>query len=122
MRSSLRQPGRAWVAHRDRTDAGHELALGQMPVAHQALAAVIGELVGMATAQGGYFDLDRCASSARAPLLSTRSFQNQSRRVLKTGLLAQSQFVVLKARRLTRRASSRTMWAAPRPCGSMSLC
>jgi len=53
MRSSLRQPGRAWVAHRDRTDAGHE-----------ALAAVIG--VGMATAQGGYFDLDRSASSVVA--------------------------------------------------------
>jgi len=64
MRSSLRQPGRAWVAHRDRTDAGHDLALGQMPAAHQALAAVIG--VGMATAQGGYFDLDRSASSVVA--------------------------------------------------------
>jgi hypothetical protein len=29
-----------------------------MPVAHQALAAVIGELVDMAAEQGGYFGLD----------------------------------------------------------------
>ena len=35
------------AAHRDRTDAGHDLAFGQMPVAHQPLAAVIGQLVGM---------------------------------------------------------------------------
>ena len=46
------------AAHRDRTDAGHDLALGQMPVAHQPLAAVIGELVGMAAEQGGNLRLD----------------------------------------------------------------
>jgi hypothetical protein len=38
----------ARAAHSDRTDAGHDLTLGQMPVAHQSPAAIIGELVGMA--------------------------------------------------------------------------
>jgi hypothetical protein len=32
---------------RDCTDAGHDLALRQMPVAHQSPAAIIGQLVGM---------------------------------------------------------------------------
>src|SRR5271155_2199133 len=36
-----------------RSDAGHDFALRQMPVAHQPLAAVIGELVGMVAEQGG---------------------------------------------------------------------
>jgi hypothetical protein len=36
----------ARAVHSDRTDAGHDLTLGQMPVAHQAPAAIIGELVG----------------------------------------------------------------------------
>jgi hypothetical protein len=35
----------------DRADAGHDLTLGQMPVAHQPPAAIIGELVGMAAEQ-----------------------------------------------------------------------
>src|ERR1700730_12609812 len=47
-----------WAAHRDRTDAGHDFALGQMPVAHQPLAAVISEFVGMAAEQGGNLRLD----------------------------------------------------------------
>src|SRR5271170_4425003 len=47
-----------WTAHRDRTDAGHDFALGQMPVAHQPLVAIIGELVGMAADQGGNLRLD----------------------------------------------------------------
>jgi hypothetical protein len=33
--------------HRDCTDAGHDLALGQMPVAHQSPPAIIGQFVGM---------------------------------------------------------------------------
>ena len=37
----------ARAPHRDCTDAGHDLALGQMPVAHQSPAAIIGQLVGM---------------------------------------------------------------------------
>src|ERR1700738_4800030 len=35
------------AAHADRTDAGHDLALWQMAVAHQPLAAIIGRLVGV---------------------------------------------------------------------------
>jgi len=57
-----------WAAHRDRADAGHDLALGQMPVAHQTLAAVIGELVGMAAEQGGYFCLDRLRQQRSSPV------------------------------------------------------
>src|SRR5262249_26367577 len=41
-----------------RTDAGHDLALGQMPVAHQPPAAIIGELVGMAAEQARNLGLD----------------------------------------------------------------
>ena len=48
----------ARAAHGDRTDAGHDLALGQMPMAHQPLAAVVGQLVGMAAEQGGNLGLD----------------------------------------------------------------
>jgi hypothetical protein len=48
----------ARAAHCDRTDAGHDLALGQMPVAHQPLAAVIGQLVGMAAQKGCNLGLD----------------------------------------------------------------
>ena len=46
------------AAHADRTDAGHDLALWQMAVAHQPLAAIIGRLVGVPTEQGRDFGLD----------------------------------------------------------------
>ncbi len=46
------------AAHRDRTDAGHDLAFRQMSVAHQSLATIIGQLVGMAAEQGRHFRLD----------------------------------------------------------------
>ena len=39
-----------------------------MPVTHQALAAVIGELVGMAAEQGGYFGLDRLRQQRSRPV------------------------------------------------------
>src|SRR5205807_7512012 len=39
-------------------DAGHTLALGQMPVAHQTLAPILGPLVGMAVEQGRDLGLD----------------------------------------------------------------
>jgi hypothetical protein len=39
----------ARTTHCDRTDTGHNLALGQMPVAHDPLVTVGGKLVGMAT-------------------------------------------------------------------------
>jgi hypothetical protein len=48
----------ARAAHSDRTDAGHDLALGQMPVAHQPPAAIIGALVGMAADQARNLGLD----------------------------------------------------------------
>jgi hypothetical protein len=46
------------AAHADRTDAGHDLALWQMAVAHQPLAAIIGRLVGVPTKQGRDLSLD----------------------------------------------------------------
>ena len=46
------------AAHADRTDAGHDLALWQMAVAHQPLAAIIGRLVGVPTEQGRDLGLD----------------------------------------------------------------
>src|SRR5215468_3707229 len=48
----------ARAAHRHRTDAGHDLTLGQMSVAHQPPAAIIGELVGMAAEQARNLGLD----------------------------------------------------------------
>jgi hypothetical protein len=49
------------AAHADRTDAGHDLALWQMAVAHQPLAAMIGRLAGVPTEQGR----DLCFDSLR---------------------------------------------------------
>src|SRR5262249_60107220 len=42
----------------DWTDAGHDLTLGQMPVAHQPPAAIIGELVGMTAEQARNLGLE----------------------------------------------------------------
>src|SRR6266446_2667271 len=47
------------VREPDRTDPGHDLALGQMPVAHQPRAAVICQLVGMAAHKSRNLGLDR---------------------------------------------------------------
>ena len=49
----------ARAAHGDWTDAGHDLALGQMPVADQPMAAVLRQLVGMTGEQGCNLGLDR---------------------------------------------------------------
>ena len=48
----MRSPPSAAIAnsgttHGHRTDAGHDLALGQMPMAHQPAVAIIGQLIGM---------------------------------------------------------------------------
>jgi hypothetical protein len=48
----------ARAAHSDRTDAGHDFTLGQMPVAHQSPAAITGELVGMAAEHARNLSLD----------------------------------------------------------------
>src|SRR5215472_13917927 len=45
-------------AHRDRADAGHNLALGQVTVAHQPLTSIIGELVGVALEKPGHLRCD----------------------------------------------------------------
>src|SRR5262249_11681394 len=47
-----------WTAHRHRTNAGHDLALRQMPVPDQPLPAVLGQLVGMHAEQGCDLGLD----------------------------------------------------------------
>jgi hypothetical protein len=48
----------ARAAHSDRTDAGHDLAFGQMPAADQPPAAIIGKLVGMRAQQARNLGLD----------------------------------------------------------------
>src|SRR5262249_16031593 len=45
-------------AHRDRADAGHNLALGQVTVAHQPLTSIIGELVGVDLEKPGHLRCD----------------------------------------------------------------
>ena len=47
-----------WAAHGDRANAGHDLALRQMSMAHQPLAAILGRLVGIPAEQGCDFGLD----------------------------------------------------------------
>jgi hypothetical protein len=49
----------ARAAHGDRAYASHDLALGQVPVAHQPLATVVGQLVGMRAEQGCNLGLNR---------------------------------------------------------------
>ena len=49
----------ARAAHSHRTDAGHDLTLRQMPVAHQPPPAIIGKLVGMAAEQARNLGLNR---------------------------------------------------------------
>src|SRR5436190_6236395 len=46
------------AAHGDRTNAGHDLALGQISVAYQPLVTITGQLVGMAAQKACYFRLD----------------------------------------------------------------
>ena len=60
----------AWTAYATGT-IGHDLAIRQMPVAYQPLAAVIGQLVGMATQQGRNLGLDRLRQQCSAPLRKT---------------------------------------------------
>src|SRR5205823_14744469 len=45
-------------AHCDRADAGHNLALGQVTVAHQALTSIVGELVGVSLEKPGHLRRD----------------------------------------------------------------
>src|SRR5207248_7734225 len=47
-----------WRTHHDRTDAGDDLTLGQVAVAHQASAAILGELVGVVPEECGNLRFD----------------------------------------------------------------
>src|SRR5260221_1074061 len=48
----------ARATHGERAYAGHDLALGQVPMAHESLATVVGQLVGMGAEQGCNLGLD----------------------------------------------------------------
>ena len=80
-----RVPG---AAHGDRTDAGHDLALGQMPMAHQPLAAIIGELVGVAAEQGRDFGFNGLCQQ-RAGTVA----QNLGQRIGKTSWMGEPENV-----------------------------
>jgi hypothetical protein len=78
----------ARAAHCDRTDPGHDLALGQMPVAHQPLAAVICQLVGMAAHKSRNLGLDRLRQQRSRAIA-----QNLGQRIGKRSWLGESQDV-----------------------------
>ncbi len=78
---TIAQPG---ATHGDGTDAGHDLALGQMPMAYQPLAAISGELVGVAAEQGRDFGFNRMCQQ-RAGTIA----QNLRQRIGKTSWLGQ---------------------------------
>jgi hypothetical protein len=69
----------ARAAHGDRAYASHDLALGQVPVAHQPLATVVGQLVGMRAEQGCNLGLDGLHQQR-----SRTVAQNLSQRISKT--------------------------------------
>ena len=54
----------ARLAHRDRADAGHDLALRQMPVTNHAAAAVVGLEIGMLGEEFGHLGLDGLGEQA----------------------------------------------------------
>jgi hypothetical protein len=72
----------ARAAHGDRADAGHDLTLGQMPVAYQSPAAIIGELIGMAAEQARNLGLDRLRQKR-----SRAVAQNLGQRIAKSSWL-----------------------------------
>jgi hypothetical protein len=79
---SLGQP-HAWAAHSDPTDAG---PLGQMPVAHQSPAAIIGELVGMAAEHARNLSLNGLRRKRSRALA-----QNLAQRIGKSSWLRESE-------------------------------
>src|SRR5262249_24894555 len=74
----------ARTAYRDRSDAGHDLALGQVTVAHQPLAAILGQLVGVATEKGCDLGLDGLRQQR-----SRAVAQNLSQRIGKSSWLGE---------------------------------
>jgi hypothetical protein len=61
----------ARAAHGDRTDAGHDLTLGQMSVAHQPPAAIIVNSSAWQLSKLETSASTACARTARAPLRKT---------------------------------------------------
>lgn len=59
LRTCTNTVAHARAAYGDRINAGHDLALGQVPVANQPCPPIVGQLVGMAGKQGGNPGLDR---------------------------------------------------------------
>src|SRR5262245_12905404 len=72
----------ARTAHGHWTDAGHDLALGQIPVSHQPLAPVRGQLVGMGTEQAHNLGLNSLRQQR-----SVAAAQNIGQRVRKSSWL-----------------------------------
>ena len=80
----------ARAAHRDWTDAGHDLALGQVPVTHQPLAAVVSQIVGMPAEQGRNLGFDGLRQQ-RAGAVA----QNIGQRIGKSSWLAELENISL---------------------------
>jgi hypothetical protein len=59
------------ATNRDRTDAGYDLTLRQMAVAHQTSVAIVDYLVGVSFEQSRYIGFDRMPEQPRAPLRNT---------------------------------------------------
>jgi putative tryptophan/tyrosine transport system substrate-binding protein len=74
------------------TDAGHDLAPGQMPMAHQPLAAISGELVGVAAEQGRDFGFNGLCQQ-RAGTVA----QNLGQRIGKTSWMGEPENAELDA-------------------------
>jgi hypothetical protein len=81
---------RAGAAHGDRTDAGQDLALGQMPVANQPLAAVVGQLGRMPGQQGCYLGLDGLRQQCSRTIA-----QHLGQRVRKSSWLGEMENVIV---------------------------
>src|SRR5262249_29486240 len=80
----------ARAAHSHRTDAGHDLTLGQMPVAHQPPPAIIGKLVGMAAEQARNLGLNRLRQKRPRPVA-----QNLGQQIGKSSWLRELQNISL---------------------------
>src|SRR5262245_16992753 len=80
----------ARAAHRHRADAGHDLTLGQMPMAHQPLTAIVGEFVGMRAEQGGNLSLDRLRQQRSGPVA-----QHLGQRISKSSWLGELENISL---------------------------
>ena len=67
----------ARLTHGDRTDAGHHLALGQMPVANDADPSIVGLQIGMLGEELGDLGLDSLSQKGARPIA-----QNLGKRIL----------------------------------------